>query len=172
MLKPRKQLDESVKRLPSGGKSFSVHTTLISAHLPFSRTPSQAAPAPACPRPPQDFCSSSAGKESYRFWLGIAAQDKFYETRIQEYQDCYGLSYSEPNKSRKSFSYFVSACWLLGLPQFGPRFSWNGRTGPLVRFRVRAISKSPKPYRTYSRTSVWNFGWNFLLIGEMRRSAF
>lgn len=33
----------------------------------------------------------------YRLRGGLTAQDNFYETRIRKYQDCYSLSFSEPN---------------------------------------------------------------------------
>jgi len=33
----------------------------------------------------------------YHLRGGLAAQDKFYKTRIEEYQDCFSLSFSEPN---------------------------------------------------------------------------
>jgi PHD-finger len=38
----------------------------------------------------------------YHLRGGLAAQDKFYETRIKEYHDCYGLSFSEPNLKNPS----------------------------------------------------------------------
>lgn len=45
----------------------------------------------------------------YHLRGGLAAQDKFYETRIKEYQDCYGLSFSEPNLENPSHISFQHA---------------------------------------------------------------
>ena len=76
-----------------------------------------------------------------------------------------------------SLPFFSLVC--VGLPQFGselkfePRFRWNGRTGPLVRFRVRAISKLPKPYRTRLKPNLFpNFCLEFRLeFSSDRRNA-
>ena len=45
----------------------------------------------------------------YHLRGGLSAQDKFYETRIKEYQGCYGLSFSEPNLENPSSVSFQHA---------------------------------------------------------------
>jgi hypothetical protein len=47
----------------------------------------------------------------YHLRGGLAAQDKFYETRIEEYKYCYGLSFSEPNLEKPSHVSFQHASY-------------------------------------------------------------